>query len=194
MVTQENLKQLLDGGQGYLVGVKRRGNAQLARWLDAVDEAKWVDCPVGISSAEKTDPPRTRVQEVPSGKEGMRVFVIDSDERRQYEESMRGRSMDRVREKLEKLRQRVEVGKLSDAAKIGAAAERIMQAHHGYRYYRWQLDGRDASPSRKTRCAWSRRNELKANTSSLPARPALARWRRCGCTRSSARWSAASAV
>jgi transposase len=48
--------------------------------------------------------------------------------------------MDRVREKLEKLRQRVEAGRLSDAAKIGAAAERIMQAHHGYRYYRWQLE------------------------------------------------------
>jgi transposase len=140
MVTQENLKQLLDGGQGYLVGVKRRGNAQIARWLDAIDERKWIDCPVGISSAEKTDPPRTRVQEVPSGKEGMRIFVIDSDERRAYEESMRGQSMDRVREKLQKLRQRVEVGKFSDAAKIGAAAERIMQAHHGYRYYRWRLE------------------------------------------------------
>jgi transposase len=140
MVTQENLQQLLDGGQGYLVGVKRRGNAQITRWLDGIDERKWIDCPVGISSAEKTDPPRTRVQEVLSGKEGMRVFVIDSDERRAYEESMRGRSMDRVREKLEKLRQRVEAGRLRDAAKIGAAAERIMQAHHGYRYYRWQLE------------------------------------------------------
>ncbi len=31
----------------------------------------------------------------------------------QYEESMRGRSMDRVREKLEKLRQRVEAGRLT---------------------------------------------------------------------------------
>jgi transposase len=140
MVTEENLTQLLDGGHGYLVGVKRRNNAQLARWLDAVEEAKWVACPVGISASEKSDPPRTRVQEVPSGKEGMRVFVIDSDERRQYEQSMRGRSMDRVRENLEKLRQRVQTGKLTDAAKIGAAAQRIMQAHHGYRYYRWRVD------------------------------------------------------
>jgi transposase len=140
MVTEENLKQLLDGGHGYLVGVKRRNNAQLARWLDAVDEAKWVDCPVGVSASEKSDPPRTRVQEVPSGKEGMRVLVLDSDERRQYELSMRTRAMDRVREKLEKLRKRVEAGKLTDAAKIGAAAERIMQAHHGYRYYRWRVE------------------------------------------------------
>jgi transposase len=140
MVTEENLKQLLDGGHGYLVGVKRRNNAQLARWLDAVDEAKWVDCPVGVTASEKSDPPRTRVQEVASGKEGMRVLVLDSDERRQYEQSMRTRAMDRVREKLEKLRKRVQAGKLADAAKIGAAAERIMQAHHGYRYYRWRVD------------------------------------------------------
>jgi transposase len=140
MVTQENLQQLLDAGHGYLVGVKRRNNAQLARWLDAVDEPKWIDCPVGISASEKSDPPRTRVQEVPSGKEGMRVLVLDSDERRQYEQSMRARAMDRVREKLEKLRQRVQAGRLSDAAKIGAAAERIMQAHHGYRYYRWRVE------------------------------------------------------
>ena len=140
MVTEENLTQLLDAGHGYLVGVKRRNNAQLARWLDAVDEAKWIDCPAGISAAEKSDPPRTRVQEVPSGKRGMRVLVLDSDERRQYEQSMRARAMDRVREKLEKLRKRVQNGKLTDAAKIGAAAERIMQAHHGHRYYRWRLE------------------------------------------------------
>jgi transposase len=141
MVTEENLQHLIDQGQGYLVGVRRRRNANMAKWLDAVDEAKWVDCPVGISASEKSDPPRTRVQEVPSGKEGMRVFVIDSDERRLYEQSMRARSMARVQEKLQKLRQRVEAGKLKDAAKIGAAAERIMQAHHGYRYYRWRLEG-----------------------------------------------------
>ena len=89
MVTEENLQQLSEQGQGYLVGVKRRRNANMPKWLDAVQEAKWIDCPVGISASEKSDPPRTRVQEVPSGKEGMRVFVIDSDERRQYEESMR---------------------------------------------------------------------------------------------------------
>jgi transposase len=139
MVTQENIEQLLHGGHGYLVGVRRRGNAQLAKWLDRLDETKWLDCPVGISAQEKTLPPRTRVQEVPSGQEGMRVFVIDSDERRQYEQKMRERSMQRVAEKLQKLQRRVEEGRLKDAARVGAAAERIMAAHHGYRYYRWRL-------------------------------------------------------
>jgi len=140
MVTEENLQQLVNEGQGYLVGVKRRGNARLAKWLDSVDESKWIDCPVGSTAAEKAESPRTRVQEVPSGEEGLRVFVIDSDERRQYEQTMRERSMARVRETLQKLQQRVKAGRLVDAAQIGAAAERIMQAHHGFRYYRWRLE------------------------------------------------------
>jgi len=141
MVTQENLQQLTDGGHGYLVGVKRRGNAELEGWLQKVEQSKWEDCPVGINALEKREPPRTRVQEVPSGRSGQRVFVIDSDERRAYEQSMRGRSMQRVAMKLEGLQRRVLSGKLRDAAKIGAAAQRIMQAHHGYRYYRWKLEG-----------------------------------------------------
>jgi len=140
MVTEENLQQLVDEGQGYLVGVKRRGNARLAKWLDAVDESKWIDGPVGITAAEKAESPRTRVQELPSGEEGLRVFVIDSDERRQYEQTMRERSMARVREKLQKLQKRVKAGGLDDAAQIGAAVQRIMQAHHGFRYYRWRLE------------------------------------------------------
>jgi transposase len=142
-VTQENLEQLVEQGQGYLVGVKRRGNADIPGWLEAVDETKWVDCPVGITAAEKSSPPRTRVQEVPSGEEGKRVFVIDSDERRDYEQSMRERSMQRAREGLEAIETRVQEGDLTEGAEIGAATQRVMQAHHGHRYYRWELkDGR----------------------------------------------------
>jgi len=141
MVTQENMAELTRKGHGYLVGVKRRGNARLDAWLARIEEGKWEDCPVGITSQEKKEPPRTRVQEVPSGEVGVRVFVIDSEERRAYEQTMRSRSMQRVAGKLEALQSRVQAGKLVDAAKIGAAAERIMQAHHGYRYYRWKLDG-----------------------------------------------------
>jgi len=140
MVTEENLQHLSDEGQGYLVGVKRRGNARIPKWLDAVDEGKWIDCPVGITAGEKEESPHTRVQEVASGEEGLRVFVIDSEERRQYEQRMRERSMQRVRERLERLQKRVKAGMLVKAAAIGAAAQRIMQAHHGFRYYRWRLE------------------------------------------------------
>ena len=58
-------------------GLKRRRNKKLEKWLAAVDEAKWINCRVGITAREKTDPPRTRAQEVPSGIAGMRVIVED---------------------------------------------------------------------------------------------------------------------
>ena len=115
MVTEKNLEALTREGHGYLVGVKRRRNARLDAWLTALDERKWRDCPVGITAGEKRVPPRTRVQEVPSGEEGVRVFVIDSEERQQYEQAMRGRSMERVRTALAKLQRRVATGRLVDA-------------------------------------------------------------------------------
>jgi transposase len=141
MVTEENLESIIKEKHGFLVGLKRRRNAKLGRWLAAVDETKWVHCPCGINAQErKTDPPRTRAQEVPSGIEGMRVIVIDSDERRIYEQMRRQQAMERARQKLLKLKERVESGGLKQPEKIGAAVERIMQKHHGYRYFEWKLE------------------------------------------------------
>ena len=56
MVTDENIKSITKDEHGFLVGVKRRRNAQ----LDAVDDTKWIDCPGGINTRErKTDPPHS---------------------------------------------------------------------------------------------------------------------------------------
>jgi transposase len=141
MVTEENLESITKDKHGFLVGLKRRRNAKLGQWLNAVDETKWVNCPCGINAQErKTDPPRTRAQEVPSGIEGMRVIVIDSDERRAYEQTRRQQAMERARQKLKKLKERVAAGGLKQPEKIGAAVERIMQKYHGYRYFEWKLD------------------------------------------------------
>jgi len=139
MVTQDNLDMITAGGHGYLVGLKRRRNRNLSRWLAAVDETKWITCPIGITAREKADPPRTRAQEVSSGIEGMRVIIVDSDERRGYEQAMRQKSMERTRQALEKLRERVASGKLKQPEKIGAAVERLLQRNHGYRYYSWNI-------------------------------------------------------
>ena len=139
MVTNDNIDAITAGGHGYLVGLKRRRNKKLDRWLKAVDEAKWINCPVGITAQEKTNPPRTRAQEISSGVEGMRVIIVDSDERRGYEEAMGQESMERTRQALEKLKRRVAAGKLKQPEKIGAAAERLLQRNHGYRYYSWDI-------------------------------------------------------
>jgi transposase len=141
MVTDENIESITKDEHGFLVGIKRRRNPELDGWLDAVDETKWIDCPGGINAHErKTNPLRTRAQEVPSGNPELRVIVIDSDERRGYEQAKREQAMERARQKLEKLKERVARGDLKQAEKIGAAVERIMQRYHGYRYFDWKLD------------------------------------------------------
>ena len=50
MVTSNNLDAITAGNHGYLVGLKRRRNKKLDKWLAAVDEAKWINCPVGITA------------------------------------------------------------------------------------------------------------------------------------------------
>jgi hypothetical protein len=120
-------------------GLRRRRNAQVDAWLQRVDEAKWQDCPGGINARERKQPLPTRVQEVSTEDEQQRVFVIDSEERRQYEQGKRQQAMARTREGLEKVQQRVARGLLREPAAIGAAAERVLRAHHGSRYYTWEL-------------------------------------------------------
>jgi transposase len=139
MISEDNIEAIRRDGHGYLLGVKRRRNAQLDAWLQTLDEARWVDCPMGINAREKSNPPRTRVQEVATGNVNQRVFVIDSDERRQYEEGKRQQAMERTRVLLEKVKARVADGRLSEASQIGAAAERALRPHKGYRYYDWKL-------------------------------------------------------
>ena len=144
MVTESNLKRLRESDDyGFLVGMTRRQNPEAETLIDRVDEAKWIDGPMGITAREKKEPPRTRVQEVACDREGVRVFVVDSDERRAYEERQRTKTMQRAREALEKVQTRVARGRLKQPEKIGAAVERAMQKHRGYRYYAWELkDGK----------------------------------------------------
>jgi transposase len=136
MVTAENLEALKQGQHGFIVGLNRRRNPKLKEWLAQLDATKWIDCPVGITAQErKTNRPRTRAQEVPSSDPDMRVIIIDSDERREYEYAMRQRAMDRTRGLLEKLTNRVSSGRLKSRDKIVQAAERILSKNHGARYY-----------------------------------------------------------
>jgi len=141
MVTESNLKLLSDQkDHGFLVGMTRRRNPEAEMLIDRLDEAKWVDCPMGINAREKkVNPPRTRVQEVKCDREGVRVFVVDSDERREYEERQRSKMMKRALGALQKVQARVKKGQLKKAEKIGAAVERALQKHRGYRYYTWEL-------------------------------------------------------
>jgi transposase len=143
MVTKANLKMLdeAEGEWGFLLGVTRRRNPEAETLIDRVREDAWIECEVGINAREKKeeDRPRTRVQEVPSDRPGVRLFVVDSDDRRAYEERMRKKAMERVEAGLKRLQARVAQGRLKKPEKIGAAAERVLQRHHGWRYFDWEL-------------------------------------------------------
>lgn len=136
MVTADNLELLRSRRQGYLVGLNRRRRERVYRYVELAT-GPWTECPLAIAEREKNTPMKTYVQEVPSDEAGVRVFVVRSDERLTYERAERLKAMERVRKQLEALEQRVAKGRLKDAAKIGAAAARILQRYHGYRYYDW---------------------------------------------------------
>jgi transposase len=141
MVPDANIESITEDKHGFLVGIKRRRNAKLDAWLDGIDETKWIECPGDINTQERiTDPPRTRAQEVPSGDPEMRVIVIDSDERRGYEQAKREQAMERARQKLEKLEERVAAGDMKQPEKIGAAVERIIPRTELIETFAWQLN------------------------------------------------------
>jgi len=142
MVTSDNIALLRAQGQGYVVGLNRRRREDVFQYIEKAT-GPWTACPVGITSREKEQPPKTEVQEVAGTEPGVRVFIVRSDERLTYEQAERHKAMERVRAQLEKLDLRVKDGKLKAPEKIGAAAARILNRHHGHRYYDWEYkDGR----------------------------------------------------
>jgi transposase len=138
MVTAGNLDGLRTSGQGYVVGLKRRRQPEILRYLEAAT-GPWLECPAGICAREKSQGPKTLVQEVASDTPGVRVFVVHSEERLEYERGEREKAMQKVQQELEALQHRVRQGKLKAPEKIGAAASRVLSRHHGFRYYAWQL-------------------------------------------------------
>jgi len=143
MVTEANVKTLTEaeGDWGFLIGMTRRQNPEAEVLIDRVQEDRWIECAQGINAREKkaADQPRTRVQEVKCDRAGVRVFVVDSDERRAYETRMREKSMERTRIGLERVQTRVAKGRLKRPEKIGSAVQRVLQRNHGHRYYDWEL-------------------------------------------------------
>ena len=136
MLTSKNLELLHNHEQGYLMGLPRRRNQTVCDYIESAT-GPWQDCPGGITARERSQPPRTRVCEVATQEPGVRVFVVDSDERKAYEQNEREKAMARVKKSLEDLRDRVAQGKIKAPEKIGAAAARILNRNHGHRYYAW---------------------------------------------------------
>ncbi len=96
---------------------------------------------MGITAAEKARVPRTRVREVAGKQQGVRVFVVQSQQREDYERAQRERSMERVREELERVRVRVQKGQLKKPEKIGAAAayKQLNEVERGFAHLKGLL-------------------------------------------------------
>lgn len=139
MVTTKNVQILRDAHQGYLVGLNRRRSDRIYKYIESA-KGPWLECPVAASAAERK-PAKTLVQEVASQEPDVRVFVVQSEERLEYERGQREASMEKVRQKLEALKKRVSTGKLKAPEKIGACAARILARNHGDRYFTWQVIG-----------------------------------------------------
>ena len=134
MVSPANLEFLSSTPFRCLLGIPGRRCAEAAAVLEALKEQKWQRVDEG-----------NRVQEVHislPGSESARYFVIESEQRRAYEETLRRRSMERARKGLEKVATAVKKGRLQDPAKIGARAQRALSKHHGHRYYSYEVPGK----------------------------------------------------
>ena len=165
MVTDENIESITKEEHGYPrrdQAATQRPTRRLARCgrRHEVDRLSRRHQRPGT----KDRPARARVlRKSPPGDPDLRVIVIDSDERRGYEQAKREQAMERARQKLEKLKERVARGDLKQPEKIGAAVERIMQRYHGYRYFEWKPQGRGRWNSPRARRAWVARRRSREN-------------------------------
>jgi transposase len=130
LVSADNLDFLSQSGFRYLLGLPGRRSREAADVLQALDATKW----------RRVDE-ENQVQEVRLPDRTGRYFVIDSLQRKTYEQALRERSMARSRAALEKVAVAVKAGRLKDPAKIGARAARAAAKHHGHRYYSYDVPG-----------------------------------------------------
>lgn len=130
LISPDNLEYLSGSKFRYLLGVPGRRCREARDVLEALDETKWARV-----DAENL------VQEVRLADRTDRYFVIDSLQRKTYEQALRKHSMGRAREALEKVAAAVKAGRLKDPAKIGARAARASAKHHSHRYYSYEVPG-----------------------------------------------------
>ncbi len=169
MVTERNLRDLRakgepDGSLGYLLGMTRRGNPEAERLIDRIDPDQWLECDGGINAQEKgPNAPQTWVQEVRSDRPGVRVFVVDSEERRAYEQRMREKVMERARADLDRVVRRVQAGSLSGRKR---SERRSPERSSGITGTVTSTGGCGTGPSNtsSTRSTYHGRRSTKANT------------------------------
>lgn len=132
MVSEQTLAAMTAGEDHYLVGLQRRRNPTAQAILDAA------------TGLRQPLPEGGQLCEVRLPGDRAHYVVVWSPERLAFEREMRRQEMRRCRDELRTLEIAVARRKLKAPAKIGARAGRILAAHHGTRYFAWEVtaDGR----------------------------------------------------
>jgi len=130
LVSEENLEFLTQQQLSYLLGIGSRRSDEAKEILSRLHQNQW-----------QCIDQDNQVQEVHLDDKRIRYFVIDSSPRRDYEQSLRERSMQRAEQQLQKVAMAVKAGRLKDPSKIGARANRAVSNNHGYRYFSWKVPG-----------------------------------------------------
>ena len=133
LISPANLEFLSAPGRQvrYLLGLRGRRSAEASAVFERLDEEAWTVVDDG-----------NRVQEVRLDAPGIRYFVVESDERKTYEQALRQRDMERTAQDLQAIEAAIASGRLKEREKIGARAARALSRHHGSRYYSWEIAAR----------------------------------------------------
>ena len=138
MIDDAVREELDAAGCGYLMGLSRRHNADVKQLLAEARRTPPEDWAVVPGPATQAAEAASRVLEVGRAPDGPRRFAVYSPERQAWEQQQRERERERLRTALERLQERVRKGQLKREGKIAAAAERLLQKHHGRRHFEVQ--------------------------------------------------------
>jgi transposase len=115
LISETNLADVVAAGFDHVIATRLHRDPDVAAVLEAAasDDTVWVPVAGGRAACEVVH-------------DGRRHVVVDSPPRRRRDDRRREELLARTEEQLIGLAERVRAGRLVDAAKIGAAAQRIL--------------------------------------------------------------------
>ena len=113
MKSEASLAALESDGLGYLMAMQGRRNPRMEEALGRLQEGAWQACEEADGSAKQNG---SRVQEVTADGETVRRLVVYSPEREQHERQLRQAQQEKVRQRLERLAERVAAGEFARRA------------------------------------------------------------------------------
>ncbi|MFN4228058.1 MAG: IS1634 family transposase [Candidatus Ratteibacteria bacterium] len=126
--TQENIKRLEEIGYRYILGVSLSNCKEAREIIENTSQLKW---------RNYNDDTRYSLVDI----KGERWILVDSQEKRKYEEKMRQVWIEKGAKELDRLKERVEKGRLRDEKKIAYYLGSISKKYHIKRYFSWEIKG-----------------------------------------------------